>query len=64
MGGPVYAFTTMSSIRRLSSAATGSLALANSGKDTDGSQFFVTVEPFATGNNVWLFDFRQPYLRL
>jgi peptidyl-prolyl cis-trans isomerase A (cyclophilin A) len=29
------------------------LAMANSGPDSDGSQFFVTVAPFTSGNNVY-----------
>lgn len=44
MGGPVFRYDDEFHPRALFSG-NGQLALANSGKDTDGSQFFVTVGP-------------------
>jgi peptidyl-prolyl cis-trans isomerase A (cyclophilin A) len=44
MGGPVFKYDDEFHPRALFSG-NGQLALANSGKDTDGSQFFVTVGP-------------------
>jgi cyclophilin family peptidyl-prolyl cis-trans isomerase len=42
LGGPVFRFDNEFNPRALF-AGNGQLALANSGKDTDGSQFFVTI---------------------
>jgi cyclophilin family peptidyl-prolyl cis-trans isomerase len=44
MGGPVFRYDDEFNPRALFSG-NGQLALANSGKDTDGSQFFVTLGP-------------------
>jgi peptidyl-prolyl cis-trans isomerase A (cyclophilin A) len=43
-GGPVFRYDDEFNPRALF-AGNGQLALANSGKDTDGSQFFVTIGP-------------------
>jgi peptidyl-prolyl cis-trans isomerase A (cyclophilin A) len=50
--GPGYVFTDEFSPKLVFNSF-GVLAMANSGPNSDGSQFFVTVEPFATGNNVY-----------
>jgi peptidyl-prolyl cis-trans isomerase A (cyclophilin A) len=50
--GPGYAFTDEFS-PLLTFANPWVLAMANSGPDSNGSQFFVTVEPFTSGNNVY-----------
>ena len=44
MGGPVFRYDDEFNPQAIFSG-NGQLALANSGKDTDGSQFFVTVRP-------------------
>jgi cyclophilin family peptidyl-prolyl cis-trans isomerase len=44
LGGPVFRYNDEFHPRALFSGS-GQLALANSGKDTDGSQFFVTLGP-------------------
>jgi len=44
MGGPVFRYDDEFHPRTLFSGS-GQLALANSGKDTDGSQFFITLGP-------------------
>src|SRR5262249_19774567 len=44
LGGPVFRYDDEFNPRALYSG-NGQLALANSGKDTDGSQFFVTIGP-------------------
>jgi cyclophilin family peptidyl-prolyl cis-trans isomerase len=48
-GGPVFRYNDEYNPQAIFSG-TGQLALANSGKDTDGSQFFVTVAPFRSGD--------------
>jgi peptidylprolyl isomerase len=48
-GGPVFRYDDEFNPRAIFSG-TGQLALANSGKDTDGSQFFVTVAPYRFGD--------------
>jgi peptidylprolyl isomerase len=48
-GGPVFRYDDEFNPQAIFSG-TGQLALANSGKDTDGSQFFVTVAPFRNGD--------------
>src|SRR5262249_24523235 len=50
--GPGYAFTDEFS-PQLTFANPWVLAMANSGPDSNGSQFFVTVEPFTSGNNTY-----------
>jgi peptidyl-prolyl cis-trans isomerase A (cyclophilin A) len=50
--GPGYAFTDEFS-PQLTFANPWVLAMANSGPDSNGSQVFVTVEPFTSGNNVY-----------
>ena len=49
MGGPVFRYDDEFHPRAIFSG-TGQLALANSGKDTDGSQFFITVAPYRQGD--------------
>ena len=49
MGGPVFRYDDEFHPQAIFSG-TGQLALANSGKDTDGSQFFVTVAPYRSGD--------------
>ena len=48
-GGPVFRYDDEWNPKAIFSG-NGQLALANSGKDTDGSQFFVTVAPFRSGD--------------
>jgi len=48
-GGPVFQYDDEFNPQAIFSG-TGQLALANSGKDTDGSQFFITVAPFRFGD--------------
>jgi cyclophilin family peptidyl-prolyl cis-trans isomerase len=48
-GGPVFRYNDEFNPQAIFSG-NGQLALANSGKDTDGSQFFVTVAPFRSGD--------------
>ena len=50
--GPGYAFTDEFS-PSLVFDGFGVLAMANSGPNSDGAQFFITVAPFTTGNNVY-----------
>ena len=50
--GPGYAFVDEFS-SSLNFNAPWVLAMANSGPDSNGSQFFVTVAPFTSGNNVY-----------
>jgi cyclophilin family peptidyl-prolyl cis-trans isomerase len=49
LGGPVFRYDDEFNPQAIFSG-NGQLALANSGKDTDGSQFFVTVAPFRSGD--------------
>jgi cyclophilin family peptidyl-prolyl cis-trans isomerase len=48
-GGPVFRYDDEFNPQAIFSG-TGQLALANSGKDTDGSQFFITVAPYRSGD--------------
>ena len=48
-GGPVFRYDDEFNPQAIFSG-NGQLALANSGKDTDGSQFFITVAPFRHGD--------------
>ncbi len=48
-GGPVFRYDDEFNPKAIFSG-NGQLALANSGKDTDGSQFFVTVAPYRAGD--------------
>jgi cyclophilin family peptidyl-prolyl cis-trans isomerase len=48
-GGPVFRYDDEFHPQAIFSG-NGQLALANSGKDTDGSQFFITVAPFRFGD--------------
>jgi cyclophilin family peptidyl-prolyl cis-trans isomerase len=48
-GGPVFRYDDEWNPQAIFSG-NGQLALANSGKDTDGSQFFVTVAPYRSGD--------------
>src|SRR6266850_4081783 len=48
-GGPVFRYDDEFNTNALFTGY-GQLALANSGKDTDGSQFFVTVAPYRFGD--------------
>ena len=48
-GGPVFHYDDEFNPGAIFSGS-GQLALANSGKDTDGSQFFVTVAPYRSGD--------------
>jgi cyclophilin family peptidyl-prolyl cis-trans isomerase len=48
-GGPVFRYNDEFHPQAIFSG-NGQLALANSGKDTDGSQFFVTVAPYRSGD--------------
>jgi len=48
-GGPVFRYDDEFHPRAIFSG-NGQLALANSGKDTDGSQFFITVAPYRSGD--------------
>jgi cyclophilin family peptidyl-prolyl cis-trans isomerase len=48
-GGPVFRYDDEFNTQAIFSG-NGQLALANSGKDTDGSQFFVTVAPYRSGD--------------
>jgi peptidyl-prolyl cis-trans isomerase A (cyclophilin A) len=50
--GPGYAFTDEFS-PSLVFDSFGVLAMANSGPNSDGAQFFITVAPFTSGNNVY-----------
>ena len=52
MGGPVFRYDDEFNPLAIFSG-NGQLALANSGKDTDGSQFFITVAPFRSGDFVY-----------
>src|SRR6266850_6203204 len=48
-GGPVFRYDDEFNTNALFTGY-GQLALANSGKDTDGSQFFITVAPYRFGD--------------
>jgi cyclophilin family peptidyl-prolyl cis-trans isomerase len=48
-GGPVFSYDDEYNPQAIYSGK-GQLALANSGKDTDGSQFFITVAPYRYGD--------------
>src|ERR1035437_3594153 len=48
-GGPVFRYNDEFNPQAIFSG-NGQLAMANSGKDTDGSQFFVTVAPYRSGD--------------
>ena len=48
-GGPVFRYNDEYNPQAIFSGS-GQLALANSGKDTDGSQFFITVAPYRFGD--------------
>lgn len=48
-GGPVFRYNDEWNPQAIFSG-NGQLALANSGKDTDGSQFFITVAPYRSGD--------------
>ena len=48
-GGPVFRYNDEWNPQTMFTGS-GQLALANSGKDTDGSQFFVTVAPYRFGD--------------
>ena len=48
-GGPVFRYNDEFNPKAIFSG-NGQLALANSGKDTDGSQFFITVAPYRGGD--------------
>ena len=50
--GPGYVFTDEFS-PKLVFDSFGVLAMANSGTNSDGSQFFVTVAPYTSGNNTY-----------
>jgi cyclophilin family peptidyl-prolyl cis-trans isomerase len=49
LGGPVFRYNDEWNPQAIFSG-NGQLALANSGKNTDGSQFFVTVAPYRSGD--------------
>jgi cyclophilin family peptidyl-prolyl cis-trans isomerase len=51
-GGPVFRYADEFNPQAVFSGK-GQLALANSGPDTDGSQFFVTVAPFRSGDFIY-----------
>ncbi len=48
-GGPIFRYGDEFNPQAMF-AGSGQLALANSGKDTDGSQFFITVAPYRSGD--------------
>jgi cyclophilin family peptidyl-prolyl cis-trans isomerase len=48
-GGPVFRYNDEFNPKAIFSG-NGQLAMANSGKDTDGSQFFITVAPYRYGD--------------